>query len=320
MEEGLLYTNNTKTFNKAIPIEQCEDLNLFSAWQLNFSAGTNYTVYNEDGSIRAKAVSKFNDSIGEDIIIYEKYKNGKLLRKETHWRGLQFGQVNNFYDNGTLLMSGKYKIIDKDGIKTSVKDGVFKYYYSTGVLKAQVNYSSGKEIGNSYFYDGSGLLKRLKVIESSGEIYNIYDNDTVNRMDAEGRKQGKWISIPYSYSENNCYYNPNQIKYYRNDNPMGTWEYYSYDGKRLTERIFWQDSINAYCQSWDYNGKLMEEGNLIHEIKNGEWKEYDYKKGYLKYRGYYNCGKKEGVWQEFKGNGKRIKEIEYFNEQIKSTQ
>jgi apolipoprotein D and lipocalin family protein len=52
MEEGFLNTNNTKSFKKTRPIEQCEDLNLFSAWQLNFTNGTNYSVFNEDGSIK----------------------------------------------------------------------------------------------------------------------------------------------------------------------------------------------------------------------------------------------------------------------------
>jgi len=158
----------------------------------------------------------------------------------------------------------------------------------------------------------------VKVIGFNGEIYNIYDNDTVNQIDEKGRKQGKWISIPRSYFENSCNYNPNQIKYYKNDKPTGTWEYYSYDGKLLTERIVWQDSINSYCQSWGYNGKLIEEGSMINETKNGEWKEYDYNKGYLKYKGYYNCGRKEGIWQEFKKNGKMIKKIEYIEGQIKN--
>ncbi len=316
MEEGFLYTDKAKSFKKTRPIEQCEDLNLFSAWQLNFAAGTNFTVFNEDGSIRAKLQSAFSDSIGENIIIYEYYKNGMLLIKEFLWRGLQFGEVNNFYSNGTLKMSGNYIIIDHDSINASVKNGVFKYYHSNGLVKAEVNFSSGIETGISYFYDDTGILKRTKIIESNGEIYNIYDNDTVNRIDKNGRKQGKWISIPRSYSENNCYYNPNQIKYYENDSPIGTWEYYSYDEERLIERIVWQDSINSYYQRWGYNNKLIEEGSMINEIKNGEWKEYDYNRGYLKFKGQFKCGKKEGIWQEFKKNGKMIKEIKYIEGQI----
>lgn len=318
MEEGFLNTNIAKSFKKTRPIEQCEDLNLFSAWQLNFADGTDYTVFNKDGSIRAKLKSSFNDSIAESIIICENYENGKLLSKETLWRGLEFGQVNNFYDNGTLEMTGNYIIIDNDSIKVSAKNGVFKYFHSNGLLKAEINYSSGEEIGNSYFYDDSGVLKRTKVIKSNGEIYNIYDNDTVNRIDEKGRKQGKWISLPHSYSENNCYYIPNQIKYFKNNNPIGTWEYFSYDGERLTERIVWQDSINSYCQRWGYNDKLIEEGSMTNEIKNGEWKEYDYKKGYLKFKGQFNCGEKDGIWQEYKRNGKMIKKIEYIEGQVKN--
>lgn len=311
MEEGFLYTNNVKSFEKTKPIEQCEDLNLFSVWQLNFTTGTNYTVYSEDGSIRAKIQSSFNDSICEDIIFCENYENERLISKETLWRGLQYGQVKSFYETGTLKMSGHYIIIDKDSIKSSVKHGVFKYYHANGKIKAEVNYSNGEETGRSFFYDDSGILKRIKVIESKGEIYNIFDNDTINRIDDKGRKQGKWISFPYLHYEDNCSDIPNQIKYYKNDLPIGTWKYYSYDGKYLTDEIVWHDSLNSYCQRWDFNGKLREEGYMINETRNGEWVEYDLKKGYLKYKGQYNCGEKKGIWQEFNKKGKMISEIDW---------
>lgn len=317
MEEGFLHTNNLKSYKRTRPIEECEDLNLFSAWQLNISDGTNYTNYNEDGSISAKLQSSFNDSIGEDIIICENYKNDKLLSKENLWRGLEFGQLIKYYEDGTLDMTGTYIILNNDSIQISVKDGVFKYYYPNGILKAEINYSSGKEIGSSYFYDDLGSIKRIKVIESNGESYNIYDNDTVNRIDKKGRKQGKWISILYPFLDNNCHNNPNYIDYYKDDNPIGTSEYYGFTGEQLSERIVWQDSLNAYYQRYN-NGKLMEEGYMINEMKNSEWKEYDQKKGYLKFKGHYNCGKKEGLWQEFKRNGKMIKEIEYIEGQIKN--
>ncbi|GEM_PF-1252476 len=310
MEEGFLYTNKVKSYKKTKPIEKCIDLNLFSAWQLNFTTCTNFTNFNIDGSIRYKLQSSFNDSIGENIFICENYKNSKLLSKEYLWRGLEFGRVNNFYDNGMLKNTGNYIIINKDSIKISVKNGVFKYYYPNGFLKAEINYKNGQEAGVSYFYDDSGNLKRTKVIKENGEIYNIYENDTVNRIDAEGRKQGKWIRLPYSRNENNCYDIPDQIKYYKNDKSIGTWEYYGYYGK---QQIVWQDSIHAYCKIWDDNGMLIEEGSMINEIRHGEWKEYHHKKGYLIFKGQYSCGKREGLWQEYNKNGKISKEIEFID-------
>jgi antitoxin component YwqK of YwqJK toxin-antitoxin module len=316
MEEGLIYTNTQKSFGKTTPIEKCADLNSFSVWQLNFTAGTNFTSYNEDGSISTKTLSSFNDSIGEYIITRENYESEKLIIKEIFWRGLEFGQVSRYSNDGTLEMTSNYIISDSDSNKTSVKSGPFKYYHPNGIVKAEGNYSDGNEVGSTYFYDDSGILKRVKVIETNGGVYNIYENDTLNRIDYEGRKQGKWISIPHAYSENSCYSNPDQIIYYKNDNPTGIWEYYSYDGIRLIERLVWHDSVNSYSQTWGYNGNLIAEGSMINEIRNGEWKEFDHKKGYLKFKGQYSCGKKEGIWQKFKRNGKMIKEIEYVDGQI----
>lgn len=310
-EQGLLYTNNEKCFKQTTPIEDCYDFNLFAAWQLNFTNETNYTVFNEDGSIIAKYHSVYNDSIKDDINLYEVFKKGKLLSTETFWRGLQFSQINKYYEDGTIKMTGSYIILNNDTTKTSVKNGVFKYYHTNGILNAEVNYLLGNETGKSYFYDDSGNLKRIKVIEPNGAIYNIFENDTVNKIDEKGRKQGKWIRIPHSISEDYCFYIPNQIKYYNNDKPIGIWEFYSNDGKCLTKRIVWQDSLNTYCQRWFYKGKLQEEGYMINNKEVGEWKEYDYKKGYLKFKGQYNCGQKTGIWQEFNKKGEIIKEIEY---------
>ncbi|GAB4258667.1 MAG: hypothetical protein Kow0079_15910 [Vicingaceae bacterium] len=315
MEEGVLYTSLANNFVKNIPIEHCEDLNQFSVWQVNFSKGTNYRVFNEDGSLRSKIQSVFNDSIGEYIIVCENYVNNKLINKNSYWQGLLFGHVNQFFENGNLKMSGNYLITDKDSIKVSVKNGIFKYFHSNGNIKAIINYSYDYETGTSYFYDESGKLKRVKVIENNGSIYNIYDNDTVNVIDEKGRKQGKWINIAQSYLENNCYYKPYQIKYYKDDKPTGIWEYFDSYGEWLVEKIIWQDSINSYCKKYFF-GKIIEEGYMINEIQNGEWRVYDYKKGYLKYKGSYNCGVKEGVWQEFKKNGKLLKEVEYVDGQI----
>ncbi len=317
-EEGLIYSSHEKTYKKSKPIEQYDDLNLFSCWQLNFIKGTNYLAQDEDGSQLTKINSIFNDSIGEYIIIYENYYGDNFLSKEFLWRGLKFGKTHYYFNNGILKKSVNFSVINYDTIKISVKDGIFKYYHLNGNLKAKIHYSNDIEVGSSYFYDDSGNLIRKKVINLDGGIYNIFNNDTVNRLDKYNRKQGKWISLPTSFSADDCYYIPNQIKFYKNDNPAGVWEYYSLLGEYLIERFVWQDSINSNYQMWTDGGNLIEEGKMIDETKNGEWKIYDSRKGYLKFNGLYKCGKREGIWQEFKKNGKIISEVEYVEGKIKN--
>jgi antitoxin component YwqK of YwqJK toxin-antitoxin module len=319
MEEGFLFTNNLANFIDTKAIEKIDDLNLYSVWQLNFAHGTDYTIYNKNGTPKPEIQSSFNDSIGEDIIICENYIGGKLVSKEFEWNGLQFGQINKYFEDGTIKMSGNLIIIDKDGTKISVKNGTFKYYHSNGKIQAVVNYSMGKEIGVSSFYDDSGMIKRKKVIKPNGEVYNIYEKDTVNRIDKNGKKQGKWIGFPNYYFSQNCdSYTPYRIEYYENDMPTGTWVYYDIIGENIVEEIVWEDSINSYSKRWDSDGKLIEEGSMTNKIKNGEWKIYNNKKGFLQYKGQYSNGKKDGVWQEFKRNGKLIRASEYIEGQIKN--
>jgi antitoxin component YwqK of YwqJK toxin-antitoxin module len=311
-EKGDIYTDTCKVFKKTQPMSNIEDINLYSCWQLNFTKGTDYTIYNENGNLKEKACSEYCDSLGAHIIICRNYSDSNRMIGETAFLwGLKVGGAKKYYEEGSLHSMEYYKIIEEDGVKRSVKEGGFEYYYPEGTLKARLHYSNDKEVGESYYYDKTGVVKRTKVIVEDGEIYNVFNGDTVNRIDQNGNKQGKWIEFSRFYSIGNCDM-PNTVKYYKDDKPCGIWEYY-YLGGIIYEKVIWQDSINAYAHfySWMVPGQLSEEGPLFHEMKMGEWKEYDLKRGYLKRKGQYNCGLKTGVWLEFKRNGKVKREVSH---------
>jgi uncharacterized protein len=316
-EEGILQTKN-KNSKINEQIQNCQDLNMFSAWSLNFTKGTDFTTFNEDGTIKAKIYSQYLDSTEKDFIIIEDYENGKLKKQEHRLNGLKNGRITYFFSNGKIEMIGNFKSLKIDSIETSVKDGIFKYYFPNDTLRAEITYSEGIEIGKSYFFDDSGTLKRIKVVEPNGNTFNIFDNDTINLTDSEGKKQGKWISLPNQVAENNCFVIPNEIEYYKNGKPTGVWESFYKNCRKLHESITWQDSVHAYMNQFHFNGKLVAEGNLVNRIRNGEWKEYDYKKGYLRLKGNYICGNKVGTWQLFNRKGKLIKEIDYTDDKKKS--
>jgi len=312
-EEGILFTkNNNFKFNKQI--QTCQDLNMFSAWSLNFTKGTNYTYFNENGTVKAIIYSQESDSTEKDFIITEHYENEKLKKEECRLNGLKIGRTTDYHSNGRIEMTGNFKSLKIDSNETSVKDGIFKYYYPNDTLRAEITYSDGIEIGNSYFFNDSGILKRIKIIEPSGNTFNIFENDTVNLLDTKGKKQGKWISLTNQFAENNCSVIPNEIEYYENDKPTGVWESFYFSGRKIHETIIWQDSVHAHMKQWYSNGKLNAEGSLVNRMRNGEWKEYDYKKGFLRFKGDYNCDNKVGIWQIFNRKGKLIKEIDYKND------
>jgi antitoxin component YwqK of YwqJK toxin-antitoxin module len=115
----------------------------------------------------------------------------------------------------------------------SVKDGFCKYFHPNGILKAEIEYSKGTEIGKSYFYNEIGELIRLNVKEKNGAQYNIFNSDTVNITDSLGRKQGKWISL--SKFSKDCSITPTSTEYYIDDKPTGIWDSFGYDGSCTQE-------------------------------------------------------------------------------------
>jgi antitoxin component YwqK of YwqJK toxin-antitoxin module len=312
-EDGIMNTVKSNISRKILAIERCQDLNMFSSWSLNYIQGTKYTYFNEDGSINQNIQIQSTDTNNNEFTIVDKYSNNKLKSKETTLNGLKQGRVMYYDDNGKIEMIGNFKIIEIDSIKSSIKDGVFQYFYPNDSIRAEITYCNGKETGKSNFYDEDGELVRIKVNDSNGSSFSILKGDTVNIIDNIGQKQGKWVSL----NNDNCVVVPEQVKYYKNDKPVGTWLTFSpYNNQILEERITWQDSLHAFCERFNHKGQIFEKGTLIHNVENGEWKRYDTQRGILKFKGEYVCGRKNGIWLTFNRKGKIIKRTEYKNDKI----
>ena len=312
-EDGVMKTVKGDNSRKREAIERCQDLNMFASWSLNYIKGTKYTCFNEDGSVKQNIYMQSLDTDTNVFTIVEKYSNDKLKSKETTLNRLKHGRAIYYYDNGKVEMIGNFKILEIDSIDRSVKDGVFKYYYPNDSIRAELTYSNGTETGKSHYYDENGELVRIKVNNPNGSCFSILKGDTVNIIDGIGQKQGKWVSL----INDNCTAVPEQVKYFKNDKPTGTWITFNpYHNQVLEERITWQDSLHAFCERFNHEGQLYESGILIHNVENGEWKKYDTKRGIVKFKGEYICGRKNGIWLTFNKKGKIIRRTEYKNDQI----
>ena len=318
-DTGKVFANNEKSFKENTLYVDIEDFNIYSSKQQNFSTGTNIVSYDENGKLEYKYFYQDTNSLEFKGLVFHKFAaNGNLIYQHNEVNRLIYGEVKEYYDDSKISAIENYDIIQKDSIKESVKNGTFKYFYQNGILKAEITYKNNNETGKSFFYDDSGILKRIKIICDNGEIYNIYNGDTVNKIDSNGLKQGKWISFPYhSKYSNTCQDQPNGIEYYNDDKPIGTWETFNYRATKLYRKFIWIDYELAKYFEYNYDEKLLYEGFKINqEIKHGEWKEYDSTTGYLKYIGNYILDKKEGIWQEFKKNGKLKNEVLYENDKV----
>lgn len=318
LEEGKIFCDKKKDYVRKESNIYIKDFNLFSINQQNFSKGTDYNAYGKDGKLIRKIVSiPYNTSITDTILYQEFNENGNVKYIGTEIYGLKTGVEKKYFESGQIEQVGEYAIVYKDSVLNSLKNGSFKYYHPNGIIKAEISYKDGNRYGKSFFYDDSGILKRVEEIKKNGEIINIFNGDTLNRIDSNGLKQGKWINFSRFYSTDNCQDKPREILYFKDNIPTGTWEYYNYNGTTLHQKYIWKDSVLAQYFQYDLHGGLIKEGYMLNEaIRTGQWKEYDFDKGYLKFKGEYYNGEKEGIWQEYRRNGKLKKEIRYIDGKI----
>lgn len=297
-EQGVLYSNGTKTYKSASSIERLRDINFQTSWNQNFIAPTKFQIFNPDSTLKRNIYCQNN------LVEVETYRKGRLYAYQTDSLGLLQGKNISFYDSGDTSSVEYLKIIKRDSTLISVQHGTFRYFHKNASIQAVVNYHFGKEIGVSRFYDEADNLVRQKVNLKNGSVYNVFNGDTVNRMDSLGRKQGKWITLPMKWSNTECTISPQDIQYFKDGKPVGTWLLYSFDGTKLIETREWLSEYECISTKWNHNRKFKFKGYLVNNRRQGKWKVYDLKKGYLKFQQHYDCNQPTGIWLEFKKNGK----------------
>ena len=145
--------------------------------------------------------------------------------------------------------------------------------------------------------------------------------DTVNRTDASGKKQGFWRK---SDSLGRKTYEGR----FRDGIPFGEFRYYYPDGKLKTRSVVSSQGRRATTVSFFPNGKKMAEGKYLDEKKDSTWRFYsefdevlvsedDYRRGKLDGRSriyypdgvlseeiHYREGVKDGPWEQHYTDGK----------------
>ena len=93
---------------------------------------------------------------------------------------------------------------------------------------------------------------------------NVLSAQTLNQVDGNGQKQGKWIK---TYQNGNTRYEGQ----FRNDKPFGEFHYYFESGKLQAVSKFSDDGIICKSSSFFENGNPMAEGTFINQKKDGKW-------------------------------------------------
>jgi antitoxin component YwqK of YwqJK toxin-antitoxin module len=98
--------------------------------------------------------------------------------------------------------------------------------------------------------------------------YFIYKGDTINRVDAEGKKQGYWIRFG-STRPGSCYQEFQKMEegIYLNNRKTGLWKEYYCSGSLKNELNFADGKVNGEAVMYYENGSISECGTW----KNNRW-------------------------------------------------
>jgi hypothetical protein len=161
-----------------------------------------------------------------------------------------------------------------------------------------------------------------------GQEFTLYNGDTINRKDANGRKYGKWIVLG-SARPGECWQADQKVEEGRYDDnrKTGVWFEYHCNGKVRSRVTFANGRPHGPAKVFHENGKIMEEGNW----QNNRWigtyrlyydngqpqhefvfnesgrrqgnQKYYYESGELAIEGNFENGKESGVIREYYENG-----------------
>jgi antitoxin component YwqK of YwqJK toxin-antitoxin module len=134
--------------------------------------------------------------------------------------------------------------------------------------------------------------------------YSQTTNDSINRTDAEGKRQGKWI-ITNKIAQKVGYADNQKVEdgIYVDGKKKGIWREYYANGNLKSVITYENNFPNGYVIMYHENGKIKEEGNWKNRRWIGAYKFY-HENGQVAYDfNYADNGKRVGSQKYFYENG-----------------
>jgi antitoxin component YwqK of YwqJK toxin-antitoxin module len=211
-----------------------------------------------------------------EVIAARVYDQGiKLYEGIIDDQGRKQGPWKVFYRDGNLKAEGSYK--------NDLKVGQWRYYFPNGQIEQQGNYLAGNPDGFwSWFYADGQTLREEEYVNGLEDGMSTEYNDTgaviAEGSYIDGMKEGNWTYTINDHKETGPYFEGRR---------NGLWKHYYLSNDQLSFE-------GAY-----ENG--LETGFHVYYWPNGE----------VKRRGNYSGGNRDGLWEFFDQEGKRIVTIEY---------
>ncbi len=142
---------------------------------------------------------------------------------------------------------------------------------------------------------------------SVAQSYELLNNDTINLIDAAGKRQGKWVILNKMVHRPD-YADDQKVEEgkYTDSKKVGIWKEY-YPNKSVKSVITFENNRpNGYAKMYHDNGKIKEEGTWKNNRWVGDYKLY-YENGQVQQAFKFNAsGKREGKQEYFYENGQTM--------------
>ncbi len=279
--------------------------------------------YYENGNLKSEGNRK---DFQLDSIWNFYYQNGKLKSLINYRNDKKNGYTYNYLLNKKGDRITEYYLASKELFLNGIQQGESFYYYPNGSLQYVFYYRNNKKHGAGKEFSKDSTIITLF------EYFNGYliEQQKINRIDSQNRKQGKWISFfDNEQIKTECTYLDNKLHgYYKEYNKYGKLisEKRYLNGVEITREIEEEIEVKADIKtSYWPNGKPKYSGAFLEEIPIGLHKEYN-ESGDLKLAIIYNDfgnkeaegllndkGKRDGNWTLFYDNGSILATGIYLN-------
>lgn len=149
---------------------------------------------------------------------------------------------------------------------------------------------------------------------AQAQSYEMHGKDTINVIDAMGKKQGKWITWGKN-KPGSCYTPEQKVEEgkYTENRKTGQWIEYYCNGNMKNKLTFVNGRPDGYAIMYHENGKISEEGTWKANRWVGNYKLY-YENGAVQHEFAFNqSGKREGPQKYFHENGQIAIEGDFVN-------
>lgn len=174
-----------------------------------------------------------------------------------------------------------------------------------------------------YFSKSNIIMKKVyifliffiyQVSQGQSQSYEMNGKDTINLIDFQGKKQGKWI-VRGKHRPGTCYAADQKIEEgkYTDNKKIGKWVEYYCNGNMKNQLTFQNGRPDGHAIMYHENGKISEEGNWKNNRWIGPYKLY-YENGTPQHEFNFNAsGKREGPVKYFYENGQLAIEGSFVN-------